>query len=59
MNRQATLMRNLETGRIEMTRANQPYNYDEDMSEGSEEKENENGGISVIYLTTNMLIPAM
>ena len=29
------------------------------MSEGSEEKENENGGISVTYLTTNMLIPAM
>ena len=52
-------MRNLETGRIEMTRANQPYNYDEDMSEGSEEKENENGGISVTYLTTNMLAPAM
>jgi len=29
------------------------------MSEGSEEKENENGGISVTYLTTNMLAPAM
>ena len=28
------------------------------MSEGSEEKENENGGISVTYLTTNMLAPA-
>ena len=28
------------------------------MSEGSEEKENENGGKSVIYLTTNMLAPA-
>jgi hypothetical protein len=29
------------------------------MSEGSEEKENENGGTSVAYLTTNMLAPAM
>ena len=29
------------------------------MSEGSEEKENENGGTSVTYFTTNMLALAM
>jgi hypothetical protein len=33
MSRQATLFRNAETGRIEMAAANQPYNYNEDLSE--------------------------
>jgi hypothetical protein len=35
MSRQTTLFRNMETGRIEMANANQPFNYDEDLSESS------------------------
>ena len=48
----------MDTGRIEMASANQPFNYDEDLSDnimsgGEDESKNH-----VIYLTTNMLSPA-
>ncbi len=58
MSRQATLFRNMETGRIEMASANQPFNYDEDLSEGSMSGDEVESKRHVIYLTTNMLTPA-
>jgi hypothetical protein len=58
MSRQATLFRNAETGRIEMATANQPFNYDEDLSENSMSGGEDERKNHVIYLTTNMLSPA-
>ena len=58
MSRQTTLYRNMETGRIEMANANQPFNYDEDLSEGSMSGDEVESKRHVIYLTTNMLTPA-
>ncbi len=58
MSRQTTLFRNMETGRIEMANANQPFNYDEDLSEGSMSGDEVESKRHVIYLTTNMLTPA-
>jgi hypothetical protein len=48
----------METGRIEMASANQPFNYDEDLSEGSMDGDIAESKKQVIYLTTNMLTPA-
>jgi hypothetical protein len=48
----------METGRIEMANANQPFNYDEDLSEGSMSGDEVESKRHVIYLTTNMLTPA-
>jgi hypothetical protein len=58
MSRQTTLLRNLETGRIEMANANQPFNYDEDLSEGSMSGDEGESRKHVIYLATNMLSPS-
>ena len=58
MSRQATLFRNAETGRIEMGNANQPFNYDEDLSEGSMSGDEGESRKYVIYLATNMLSPS-
>jgi hypothetical protein len=58
MSRQTTLFRNMETGRIEMAHANQPFNYDEDLSESSKSADEVEPKKHVIYLTTNMLVPA-
>jgi|APCry1669189241_1035207.scaffolds.fasta_scaffold67213_1 hypothetical protein len=58
MSRQTTLYRNMETGRIEMANANQPFNYDEDLSEGSMSGDEVESKRHVIYSTTNMLTPA-
>ena len=58
MSRQATLFRNMDTGRIEMANANQPFNYDEDLSENSMTADEVESKKHVIYLTTNMLTPA-
>ncbi len=41
-----------------MANANQPFNYDEDLSEGSISGEEVESKKHVIYLTTNMLTPA-
>ena len=48
----------METGRIEMANANQPFNYDEDLSENSMSADEVDSKKHVIYLTTNMLAPA-
>jgi hypothetical protein len=48
----------MKTGRIEMANANQPFNYDEDLSEGSMSGDEVESKRHVIYLTTNMLTPA-
>jgi hypothetical protein len=48
----------METGRIEMANANQPFNYDEDLSEKSLSGDEGETLKHVIYLTTNMLTPA-
>ena len=48
----------METGRIEMANANQPFNYDEDLSESSMSADEVEPKKHVIYLTTNMLTPA-
>jgi hypothetical protein len=58
MSRQTTLFRNMDTGRIEMANANQPFNYDEDLSESSMSGDEVESKKHVIYLTTNMLTPA-
>jgi hypothetical protein len=58
MSRQTTLFRNMDTGRIEMANANQPFNYDEDLSENSMSADEVESKKHVIYLTTNMLTPA-
>ena len=58
MSRQTTLFRNMDTGRIEMANANQPFNYDEDLSESSMSGDEVECKKHVIYLTTNMLTPA-
>ena len=58
MSRQTTLMRTLETGRVEMARANQPPSHDDGMSDDSGEPDAHEGGRGVTYLTTNMLAPA-
>ena len=58
MSRQTTLFRNMDTGRIEMANANQPFNYDEDLSENSMSDDEVESKKHVIYLTTNMLTPA-
>ena len=57
MNRQATLMRNLETGRIEMYKGNQPHTHDEDSSDNSNDGEQEDGRYHFTYMTTNILSP--
>jgi hypothetical protein len=57
MSRQTTLFRNIETGRIEMAHANQPFNYDEDLSEHSLSGDEAEDRKHVIYLTSNMLSP--
>ena len=41
-----------------MANANQPFNYDEDLSEGSMSGDEVESKRHVIYLTTNMLTPA-
>jgi len=51
-------MRNLDTGRVEMARANQPHSHDEGMSDDSGEPDANEGGRGITYLTTNMLAPA-
>jgi hypothetical protein len=48
----------MDTGRIEMANANQPFNYDEDLSENSMSADEVESKKHVIYLTTNMLTPA-
>jgi hypothetical protein len=58
MSRQTTLFRNMETGRIEMANANQPFNYDEDLSESSMSADEVEQKKHVIYLSTNILSPA-
>ena len=58
MSRQTTIFRNMDTGRIEMANANQPFNYDEDLSENSMSADEVESKKHVIYLTTNMLTPA-
>ena len=58
MSRQTTLFRNMDTGRIERANANQPFNYDEDLSENSMSADEVESKKHVIYLTTNMLTPA-
>ena len=58
MSRQTTLMRNLDTGRVEMARANQPHSHDEGMSDDSGEPDTHEGGRGITYMTTNMLAPA-
>jgi hypothetical protein len=58
MSRQKTLFRNMDTGRIEMANANQPFNYDEDLSENSMSADEVESKKHKIYLTTNMLTPA-
>jgi hypothetical protein len=58
MSRQTTLFRNAETGQIEMATANQPFNYDEDLSEVSMSGDESESKRQVIYLTTNILSPA-
>jgi hypothetical protein len=58
MSKQATLIRNAETGRIEMAAANQPYNYNEDLSEQSLSEDDAENKKLVIYMTTNMLSPS-
>ena len=41
-----------------MANANQPFNYDEDLSENSIGDDEHESKKHVIYLTTNMLAPA-
>jgi len=43
---------------IEMARANQPYNYDEDLSASSHESEGHTTKSQTIYFSTNLLAPA-
>lgn len=57
MSRQTTLFRNMETGRIEMANANQPPNYDEDLSEGAMSDDEIDSKKHVMYQSTNMLTP--
>ncbi len=47
----------METGQIEMARANQPISYDEDLSECSQSGDEGEIKKQVIYLSTNMLSP--
>ena len=58
MSRQSTLFRNAETGRVEMAKANQPFNYEEDLDESSASGEDGESKKPVSYLTTNMLSPS-
>ena len=41
-----------------MARGNQPFNYDEDLSESSLSGDEEESKKHFTYLTTNMLLPA-
>jgi hypothetical protein len=58
MSRQATFVRSVLTGKLEIQRANQPHNYDEDLSHGSDDRNEGSSKKSADYLTSNLLIPS-
>ena len=57
MSRQAKLARNMETGMVELQRANQPHEYDEDSSEGTSGGDSTSERKAGDYFATKLLAP--
>ena len=57
MSRQAKLARNIHTGMVELQRANQPHQYDEEPSHGSSGSDDTSDRRARDYFATNLLVP--